>query len=306
MKRINLSLFEIEVFLQVDRLRSFRAAAEALGMSQPAVSRAVARAETRLGVRLFDRNTRTVEPTPQGREFAAVAGRLIGDLTASLGDLGEYFRSSRGRVAVAGLPSVMTSLLPPLIDRFQRTHPGIAVTVIDTLLDGVVGAVLRGEADLGIAGRPAAGAGPLDFTGILSDRFVAILRQDHPLAGAAAVSWADLARFPFIAMSRITSVRPLTDRGFAQAGVTVEPVFEVSHLATAGALAAAGLGVTALPELTLPVITHRALVTRPLADPVLTRDIGLLTRSGRTLSPATAAFRDTVLAGNGDRPASPR
>ena len=294
MKRINLSLFEIEVFLQVDRLRSFRAAAEALGMSQPAVSRAVARAEGRLGVRLFDRNTRSVEPTPQGREFAAIAGRLIGDLRSSLDDLGDYFRSARGRVAVAGLPSVTAGLLPPVIDRFRRSHPGVSVGVIDTLLDGVVGAVLSGEADLGIAGRPA--NDKVEFTRILSDRFVAILRQDHPLARASAVTWADLAGYPFVAMSRITSVRPLTDRGFAQAGVAVEPEFEVSHLATAGALVAAGLGVTALPVLTLPVLAHPALTTRLLQGPEVTRDIGVLTRSGRTLSPAAAAFRDTVLA----------
>ncbi len=303
MKRINLSLFEIEVFLQVDRLRSFRGAAEALGMSQPAVSRAVARAETRLGVRLFDRNTRTVEPTPQGREFAAIAGRLIGDLRSSLDDLGDYFRSARGRVSVAGLPSVTAGLLPPVIDRFRRGHPGVSVGVIDTLLDGVVGAVLRGEADLGIAGRPAAD-GKIEFTRILSDRFVAILRQDHPLARLSAVTWADLAAYPFVAMSRITSVRPLTDRGFAQAGVAVEPEFEVSHLATAGALVAAGLGVTALPVLTLPVLAHPALTTRLLHGPEVTRDIGVLTRAGRTLSPAATAFRDTVIA-SGTDPVSP-
>jgi LysR family carnitine catabolism transcriptional activator len=174
----------------------------------------------------------------------------------------------------------------------------VSVGVIDTLLDGVVGAVLRGEADLGIAGRPP--DGKVEFTRILSDRFVAILRQDHPLARLSAVTWADLAGHPFVAMSRITSVRPLTDRGFAQAGVAVEPEFEVSHLATAGALVAAGLGVTALPVLTLPVLAHPTLTTRLLQGPEVTRDIGVLTRAGRTLSPAAAAFRDTVIASGTD------
>jgi DNA-binding transcriptional LysR family regulator len=91
-----------------------------------------------------------------------------------------------------------------------------------------------------------------------------------------------------------TSVRELLDGACARIGQQLEPRFEVSHLATAGALVAQGLGVTALPRLTLPVVGSRDLLIRPIADFGASRRIGLVWRSGRTLSPPARAFLQLV------------
>lgn len=302
MKRIDILPVEIQIFLEVERARSFRVAAERCGLSQPAISRAVARIEDRLQARLFDRTNRQVELTPQGEAFRPIARRIVRDLTMSIDELRTSLTGEEGRVAVAVLPSVAFSLLPNAIGAFRRKYPSVTVAINDTLLGGVEKAVLEGEVDFGIAVAPARelpGQG-LTFEPLTADRFVAVLKRDHELAARDEIRWADLADHPFVAMATTTSVRSLTDRAFRMIDVDVAPAYEVAHLATAGALIASEFGMGALPELTLPALRHPDLVTRPLVDPVMERTIGILRRSGKTLSSAAERFRRELLP-----PASP-
>ena len=95
---------------------------------------------------------------------------------------------------------------------------------------------------------------------------------------------------PFIAMAQGTSVRELLDGACLRLGQPLSPRFEVAHLATAGALVAEGLGVSALPELTLPVLRTDRLIRRPIRDFGAKRRIGLVRRTGRSLTPAAQAF----------------
>jgi LysR family transcriptional regulator, carnitine catabolism transcriptional activator len=108
---------------------------------------------------------------------------------------------------------------------------------------------------------------------------------DDPLTEERAYSWAELVQQPFIAMAPGTSVRALTDAACAQAGLVLQPRFKVAHLA------AAGLGVAALPSLILPVLGRSSLVVRELEVPRMVRRIGIVQATGRTPSPAARAFR---------------
>ena len=122
--------------------------------------------------------------------------------------------------------------------------------------------------------------------GLFADRIVLVCRPDHPLAGRSAVTWAEMAVHPVVAMSRTTSVRQLMDVACAQAGVTIHPLYEASHLATIGGLVGAGSGVAALPSLSLPLLRFAGLSSVPLESPVMERGIGIVLRAGRTASVA--------------------
>ncbi|WP_416356831.1 LysR family transcriptional regulator [Aureimonas phyllosphaerae] len=295
MKRIDLSPFELQVFLVLVETGSFRAVAHHFALSQPAVSRAVARIEQRIGARLFDRTSRSVALTPQGEALLPIARRVIHDLTTSLDEITQSLSAIGGHVAIAALPSIASAILPPLFARLRRDDPEIRLSIIDTLLDGVTGAVAQGEVDFGIAVEPSRRLPDLVFEPLTTDRFVAVLSARHALISLPDLSWADLATHPVVAMRSLTSVRQLTDEGFASAGCAVVPAFEVSHLASAGALVAAGLGVTALPELALKAFDTEGIVTRPLTAPVVHRAICLVQRRGRTLSPTAALVRQRLL-----------
>ena len=302
MKRINVDLAELQAFACLAEARSFRAAADQLGLTGSAVSRAIARIEDRLGTRLFDRDTRNVALTPQGEALQQLTRRILAEAESALTEFDAYLSARSGRVTLAGLPSITASLLPGLIARFVATHPEVEVAIIDALSDGVVEAVLDGRADLGFTAGAVDGWGRLSFRPLLADEFVAVSHEGGPLDAVASWRWQDFDGRPFIAMASGSSVRTLTDAALAQTGRAVRPRFEVAHLATAGALVAAGLGLTALPQLTLPVLGRGPLVTRPLEEPRMVRRIGVVQAIGRTLSPAARAFYRDLLADSAAAP----
>ena len=209
---------------------------------------------------------------------------------AALTEFEAYLSARRGRVTLAGLPSITASLLPGLITRFLASHPEVEVSIVDALSDGVVDAVLEGRADFGFTAGAVGGSGRLSFRPLVEDEFVAVGHRGGPLDDVHDYRWQEFGNRPFVAMVPGTSVRALTDAACAQAGLAIRPRFEVTHLATAGALVAAGLGVTALPALTLPVLGRGPFVTRPLREPRMIRRIGIVQVIGRTLSPSARAF----------------
>ena len=290
MKRINVDLFELQAFAKLAELCSFREAAEELALSGSALSRLIARVEDKLGTRLFDRDTRNVALTPQGEALQHLTDRILNEAATALTEFDAYLAARRGRLVLAGLPSVTASLLPRIVARFVALHPDVEVSIIDALSEGVLAAVLEGRADLGFTAGALDSSGRLSFQPLVEDEFMAVGRPDGPLDEDRAYVWEELAVQPFIAMARGTSVRALTDAACAQAGLAVRPRFEVAHLATAGALVAAGLGITVLPSLTLPVLGRARFTVRRLEAPRMVRKIGVIQVTGRTLSPAARAF----------------
>lgn len=303
MKRINVDLSELQAFARLAELCSFRAAAETLGLSGPALSRLVARVEGKLGTRLFDRDTRNVALTPQGEALRLLTSRVLDEAATALTEFDAYLAARRGRVTIAGLPSVAASLLPGLVARFLASHPEVEVSIIDALSDGVVAAVLEGRADLGFTAGSPDGSGRLSFRPLVEDEFVAVGAVGGPLAEDRAYAWRELARHPFVAMAPGSNVRAFTDAAYARAGLAAaRPRFEVAHLATAGALVAADLGITALPSLTLTVLGRERFAVRRLEAPRTVRRIGVVQANGRTLSPAAQAFRRLLASADGPAP----
>ena len=287
--RINLQPRQLQCFLRVAELQSFSLAAQDLAVSQPALSRTIKHVEAEIGARLFDRTTRTVTLTPAGIELRSVASRLVAEFEGAFGELALFVAGRRGRVIVAALPSVAAVLLPPAIVGFQAAFPEVDVSIQDGLSGSVLDAVREGRADLGITVGPSS-SDTLAYTPLLSDEFGLVCRQDSPLAAKAAVPWAIFSEHRFISMSPASSVRQTTDAAFQQAGVAVQPLYGCSFLGTAGHLVAAGLGITALPLLTMPLIAPQPLCWRRLERPTMSRQIGVVTRRGRSLAPAARHF----------------
>jgi len=124
----------------------------------------------------------------------------------------------------------------------------------------------------------------LAYKRLFQDEFCLVCRRDLPIALTDSAAWSVFVAHPFVAMSSASSVRSMTDAAFLQAGLAVKPLYECAHLATAGGLVAAGLGITALPRLALPIVMDEELSSRPLFAPILTRSIGVITRAGQPLS----------------------
>jgi len=288
--RVNVTLQQLEAFVHVARTKNFRAAAQALHVSQPALSRTIRIVEQEIGVRLFDRDTRHVAIAPAGAELLPIALRILDNFNSSLSELSQFLEGRSGHVTVASLPSVSVAMLPRAIAAFRQDFPQVQFSLIEGLADALRTAINEGAADFAISVRPASGQS-LHFERLCDDSFVMLCRRDDPLASRASVTWSVFASRPFIAISASSSIRPVTDAAFLQKGLQVVPALECPSVAATGALVLAGLGVTALPRLALDLIKQDdSLAVVPLQRPILFRTIGLVTRIGRSLSPVSRAF----------------
>ena len=287
--RITPTIAQLEAFLRVAENGSFSRAAAALGVAQSTLSRTVRALEEALEAPLFHRDTRNVELTETGQRFRPAAARMLSEFEGMLAELADFAGGRRGRLTIACLPSIAAVILPPALARLRRERPDIEVAVRDGLAQAVLDQVADGEADLGLTVRPTPRA-RLSYQQVLTDAFHLVCRKDDPLAGAGALPWSAIGERDFLAMAPASSVRAMTDAAFLQAGLSPRPLYECAQLATVVALVGAGLGVTALPRLTLPLVAHAGLAARLLTEPLLERSIGVVTRSGRPVPAAAAAF----------------
>jgi len=302
--RLDLSLRQLEAFVQVADSGSFRRAAARLGQAQPVLSRLIGQAEQTLGARLFDRDTRRVEITPAGRELLPLAQRLLRDFDDTLGDFGAFMAGRSGRVSMVVLPSVSVAWVPRAMAAFARTHPQVNFALTEAPADTLLALLEAGRADFGISVRPAPQQ-RLHYRHLQDDPFVLVCRRDDPLAARAAVPWSVFGMRDCIMSAAHSSIRQVTDAVFLRQRTPPSPVLEYPSVAAAGALVAAGLGITALPVLALQLVDMRELVAVPLVRPAMARPIGIVTRIGRSLSPATQAFMASLQAAPAGAPDAP-
>jgi DNA-binding transcriptional LysR family regulator len=131
----------------------------------------------------------------------------------------------------------------------------------------------------------------------MHDPFGLVCRADHPLAAETGpVRWRELAGHTFLGLGHDTGIRPLVQSVDGLPDNLRQPEVEVSNIATLEGMLIAGLGISVLPHLAMPDHHANDLVFRPLVEPELARDICLITRQGRSLSPAAESMRDMVIA----------
>src|SRR5438067_3229614 len=282
---MNFDLGDLRAFIAVAELASFRAAAETIHLSQPALSRRIDKLEEALGVRLFDRDTRNVELTTVGRDFSRKARALLDDLDVMLLGVREVAANRWGQVTLACIPSTVHYFLPAVLRRYHERFPRIRVRIIDESANEVLSAVVHGEAELGL-NMIGSDEPTLEFEPLLSEPFVAACHRDHPLARQRTVTWAELARYDFMTVDKASGNRLVLDLALASIRERPQAYFETRHVSTLVGFVESGLGVAAVPRLSMPRKGHPLLVSVPIANPEVTRTVGLIKRRGRSLSPA--------------------
>ena len=294
MTRPDLSARQLRAFAALADQRNFTRAAQTCHLSQPAFSALIRTLEDTLGARLFDRDTRSVQLTPEGRLFEGSARRLLDDMQSAVGDLADHVERRKGRVSIAALPSLAAGWLPAILAEFMREWPGITVELHDALSDACIAQLRNHQADFALAAT-GAGAAASDLRGrkMCSDRFHLVCRADHPLAKVPKLTARQLSPWPFIQMARISSVRQSLDAALHP--LRLNAVLEVEHLATVMGLVEAGVGISVVPALTLFHFRRDTLVTRPLPMPGLTRVIYLVRRREGSLSVAAQTLHDLIV-----------
>ena len=284
---MNVTLRQLRVFIEVARLQSFSRAGDEIGLTQSAVSRCVRELEGEIGLKLIDRTTREVQLTDVGGNLVSSVSRLLTDLDDALREIREIGEQRRGRVVVAASPTVACRLMPRVVAACGRQFPYITLGLRDDVQSDVVRKVKSGEVDFGVIIGPFS-ADDLLSESLMTDSFCVVARDDHPLAARERVAWTDLDGQQLVMLDYASGSRPIIDAVMQEYGVNATVVQELGHSATVFGLVEAGVGVSVLPWLALPLPAGAALVARPLV-PRAERTVELVRRRDRSLSPAAEA-----------------
>lgn len=258
-----LSLRELDVFRRIMELGSITAAAEALHISQPAVSRMLQQAEQRLGFPLFLRHRKRLVATSEAQAlfpdtvgaFAAldVVQRRAADLKAG----------TAGVLALAATAAFASTLLAPAVARFRASRPDAVVTLKATLALEVATMVADHRADLGFIIDTITVPG-VSVSDLCATAFGAVMPPGHPLAAQPVVTPADLVGQPLICLGRNLPLGLLAMRVFAEADVPLSVAIEVTQSTVACAMVRAGAGIALIDGLGMLGEASRDLVLRPL------------------------------------------
>jgi DNA-binding transcriptional LysR family regulator len=285
----------LQAFVTIAELGGFGKAAETLHLTQTALTRRLQKLEAYLGLQLLERSTRRVSLTPVGREFLPQARQLVQELTQSMRRLKDMAAHGHGKFTLACIPSMTSHVLPGLMGRYARSHPGNRIRLLDGASHEVRQSVLDSQAELGIAlhgeRHPNMGETPL-----FQDPLVFICREEHPLAQRRALRWQDMRDVELVGVSSFMATRIQMDYQLAKRGIQLVSRFEVQHHATALNLVAAGVGATILPASTFREGDRPGVRRLDLNEPTVRRKVVLVQRRGGSLSPAALAFAQLLQA----------
>jgi DNA-binding transcriptional LysR family regulator len=284
-----ISLQQLRALAAVAETGSFTLAAEALQLTQPAISHLIKRMEEELAQPLVVRGRR-IRMTNAGEMMVDTAVRALRLIDESLGACRSQSQLREGRVVLAVGHLTAGALLPPLLGRFSQQHPTLATTLLDSTAEQMISRVLSQEADLGFGSDIGQKHSELATEPLFSERMALFVRYDHPLAQRVVVDARHLESLPFIHVNPDANVwRAVSRQLSSMANVYPRVVHHVSMLSTAFGLIQAGAGVALLPryvEVLMPANLRAVAVTRPTLEyPVVAVRL-----AKHPLSPAALAF----------------
>ncbi|GAA3463357.1 MULTISPECIES: LysR family transcriptional regulator [Saccharothrix] len=284
---MSIGIPQIRAFIAVSDTASFSAAAAQLGISQSAVSHAIASLERATGRQVLIRGN-PVRPTLLGERLLVHARMVMASMT-SMEDLAHHHDSGlRGNLVLAAPPTVCHGLLPGLLDRWRVEFPGISISLFEGDDDEVTGWLTGASADLAVVVDPA--GTPPGAVLLAEDRFHAVLRTDHPLAESGAVDVTDLEDDPFL-LSLGGCERHIQELQ-RSSGARLNAVHRVRQLGTLFAMVRAGIGVSIVPGLAAGM-EGPDLVLVPLVQRI-SRELILTGPRNRPWHPATGALLASV------------
>ena len=283
-----MELRQLEYFVAVAKHRHFGRAAEAVYVTQPALSQQVQRLEAELGLALLRRTSRGVELTPAGEDLLGRAEAILAEVARARGAMDEHAGVMRGTVRVAATTADALHL-PEVLAAFHREHPGVRLALRHASAAEVLALLRRRAVDLAVLSRGAESTDGLTVTPLADEPLRAIAPSDEPFR-SSATAIEDLRGRPFVLPEPGTALRETVMAACQRSGFSPVPLLEVSDPATVRFLVSAGLGVSLVPASWLdhpgPAVTVAALVEPAPRHALSLLAAGELPPAGRLLQDA--------------------
>ncbi len=285
-----MELHEIRYFLAVNRTLNFTRAAQLCHVSQPALTRAIQKMEDELGGLLFSRERNNVHLTELGRMLEPHLSEMITRAEAAKDTASRFLRLDCAPLRLGVMCTIGPMRFVNFLGRFRTAHPGVDITLTEALPDRLCELLEQGALDVTLMARPHGFAATLQRQPLYRERFVIACAAGHPIARRNVVRVAELDGQACLA--RIDcEYRDVLGETCAANGARLVRCFRSEREDWILTMVAAGMGICFLPEFsnTIPGV-----VSRPVIDPPIEREVCLLTVSGRRWSPPLSAFVQAV------------
>lgn len=284
----------IQAFLAIIETGSFQLAAGQLNLSQTAVSHRMRKLEETLGVRLIARTTREVSLTDAGRALLPRARSAVQELGVSCEAVRKHGRHAHNWLVLACLPTLASGAMVDVLRACHARWPDTPVRVFDSAVHEILELVESRIAAFGVSVmRPNLIGGELVAERIGEEPFVLLCPEDHALARQQNVQWADLRSEALIRISMTSGNSVTIDESLGALREQLRWRLEAQHTAMAVEMVRGGLGLTVVPLLASNVGPGVRAV--PLAQPLVTRTLAVVTRRDAVLSEQETFVRDSIV-----------
>ncbi|MUG44622.1 LysR family transcriptional regulator [Paenibacillus woosongensis] len=284
--------------LKIAEERNFSRAADKLHIAQPSLSQQLSKLEQELGVKLFQRNTSTVELTHAGASFIKHARKIMDAVEQLRQEMDDISQLRAGRVVIGSMPITGSHLLPYVLPAFKEAYPDIQVTLLEDTSLNLEKLTAGGGTDLSLLSLPLQEPS-LTYETIGEEKIDLAIPPNHYLADPGnrppgGVALEQLSGESFIVLKKGQGFRKIMIDLCRSAGFDPDIVFESNNIETVQSLVAAGMGITLVPRFIARAKRSELIpVYVPLAEPVPSRTLVIAYRKGRYLSKAAEAFIDT-------------
>ncbi len=284
----------LRAFIQTARSGSVSAAGERLFLSQPSVSQQIRALEDELDRPLFERHGPRMNLTPAGKALLEMAKPLVDRLDALPDDFARRYGSlESGEIRVAAGESTIMHLLPSLLMRFRRKHPGIFVHLHNVTGADGLGMIRSDEVDFAV-GSMLDVPPDIDYLPIYHFNPVLIMNPDHPLSRKRRLSLADISPHGLILPPRRLTTYQMVDMVFQKHGLPFRVTLEVGGWEVIKKYVALGMGLSIVTSICITEADRERLLVRDMSDYFPRRSYGVVMRRGAYLSPQAERFIDLM------------
>ena len=281
-----MELHEIRYFLALSRALNFTRAAEACHVSQPALTRAIQKMEDELGGPLFFRERSNTRLTELGCMLKPHLSEMIARAEAAKDTATRFLRSNGTKLRLGVMCTIGPVRFVNFLARFRASHPGVDITLTEAMPDRLCDLLKQGALDATLMARPDGFAAPFLPQPLYRERFVIACAAGHPIARRNVVRVADLDGQSWLSWINCEYREVLGETCAAQ-GARLVRCLRSEREDWILTMVAAGMGICFLPEY---AYTIPGVVSRPVTDPPIEREVCLLTIAGRRWSSPLSAF----------------
>jgi DNA-binding transcriptional LysR family regulator len=296
-------LEQLQAFLSVAETGSFQQATQRCQVTQSTISRQIQGLESELGLPLFHRASQA-KLTVAGERFLPRARKICQEWQTAMTELSELVEGKQPELCVAAIHSVSAQYLPPVLQQFCQNYPAVQLRVTSLGSDRALKVLRDGLVDVAIVmNNRFLTASPEMLVDVLFEEDIEVLMAaEHPLAQQTKVSWADLSSYAQVVFKDGYGMQRLVQEQFQRHALEFKPAVELNTLDGFRGMVRQGNLVALLPKSALLEIRHDStLAVRATEDPVLKRQVVLVTTQDRLNIPPIQHFRDLVLNSISDR-----